>query len=184
MISISIDASTTCIGWSLFDEDQLLFCGKLRPTKEDLEWRDRVQNFIPQLQKLIDEYKPKKMYAEDVPLMEKRGKKTLVQLGATQGSLIGLCGANNIEMEFVPVSTWRKGIGLYDGTEEGKQRKNMKIKSIHKANELFNLNLKCEFTKSGNYNEEKSDDDISDSILLYCSTRDKYRVKPKSFGRR
>lgn len=183
MISISIDASTTCIGWSIFDEDNLIDYGKLKPTIEDLEWRDRVYDFIPQLQEIIDKYKPIRMYIEDVPLITKKGKKTLVQLGATQGSLIGLCGANNIEMNFISVSTWRKNIGLFDGTEEGKERDNMKVKSIQKANELFDLNLSLVFTKNGNYNDKKSDDDISDSILIYCSTRDKYKTK-NGFGRR
>ena len=59
----------------------------------------------------------------------------------------------------------------------------MKVKSIQKVNELFNINLSLVFTKNGNYNPNKSDDDISDSILIYCSTRDKYKVK-KGFGRR
>ena len=46
---------------------------------------------------------------------------------------------------------------------------------------LFGLNLACVFTKSGNYNGIKSDDDISDAILVYASTRDKYKIK--RFGR-
>ena len=183
MISIGIDASTTCIGWSIFDDDNLVNCGKIKPTINDLEWRDRIQNFIPQLQLIIEEYKPQKMYAEDVPLMKQKGMKTLVQLGAIQGMLITLCGVNGIDMNFIPVSTWRKDIGLFDGTEKGKERDEMKIKSINKANDLFGLKLNCIFTKSGRYNGEKSDDDISDSILVYCSTREKYKIKIKSFGK-
>ena len=103
MIGMGIDASTTCIGWCIFNDDELLDYGKLKPTVEDLEWRDRVYNFIPQLQQIIDKYKPQIVYVEDVPLMSKRGNKTLVQLGATQGSIIGLCGANNIKVEFISV---------------------------------------------------------------------------------
>lgn len=183
MIGMGIDASTTCIGWCIFNDDELLDYGKLKPTVEGLEWRDRVYNFIPQLQQIIDKYKPQIVYVEDVPLMSKRGNKTLVQLGATQGSIIGLCGANNIKVEFISVSTWRMVVGLFDGTEKGKERDEMKVKSIQKVNELFNINLSLVFTKNGNYNPNKSDDDISDSILIYCSTRDKYKVK-KGFGRR
>ena len=125
MIGMGIDASTTCIGWCIFDDDELLDYGKLKPTVEDLEWRDRVYNFIPQLQQIIDKYSPKKVYVEDVPLMSKRGNKTLVKLGATQGSIIGLCVANNVDVEFISVSTWRKNIGLFDGTEKGKEREKM-----------------------------------------------------------
>lgn len=188
MISISIDASTTMIGYSIWDEDELIKCGKLAPTIKDLEWRERVKDFIPQLQTIINEYKPKKMYSEDVPLFEKgqgaKGKKTLVQLGATQGSIIGLCGANSIDVEFIPVSTWRSNISLYDGTEEGKERDNLKIASIDKANKMFSLDLKKVFTRTGKFKSGFSDDDISDSILVYASTRDKYKIKSKSFGRK
>jgi len=47
------------------------------------------------------------------------------------------------------------------------------------ANELFGLNLVCTYTKGGNYNEKKSDDDISDCLLLYASTREKYHKNNK-----
>lgn len=182
MIAISLDASTSCIGWSIWDEDKLVDYGKLKPLIDKLEWRERIQNFIPQLHDLMKRYKPQKVYIEDVPLYEgKKGKLTLVQLGSVQGSLIGLCYSHNVEMEFIPVSTWRKNIGILVGK---KDRDTKKIMSINKANELFGINLNCVMTKGGNYNSDKSDDDISDSILLYASTRDKYKNKPTTFGRR
>lgn len=179
MTVLSIDASTTCIGWSVFEDDTLIKCGKIKPTIDTPNWRERIQNLIPQVQILIDKYKPKKMYAEDVPLIGKKAKLTLVQLGAVQGFLIGLCGANGLLMEFVPVGTWRKNIGISKGETD---RDSMKIKSIYKANELFGLDLKCVFTKGGNYNGDKSDDDIADSINVYASTRNKYKIK--TFGRK
>lgn len=178
---ISIDASTTCIGWSIFDNDNLIAYGKLKPTIEKLEWRERIQNLIPQVQELINKYKPTEMYVEDVPLIAQKAKKTLVQLGAVQGSLIGICGANNIKMNFITVGMWRHNIGISTGD---KDRDSMKVKSLHKANELFDLDLACVFTKGGNYNGDKSDDDIADSINLYASTRKKYQVPIKHFGKR
>ena len=184
MNTISLDASTTCIGWSIWEEDKLIDYGKLKPTQDKLEWRERIQNFIPQLNEIILKYDIKEAKVEAVPLMDKKGKMTLVQLGCTQGSLIGLFGAYNIKSEFINVGTWRRDIGLYDGTQEGKNRELLKPHSIELANKLFNLDLKCIYTKGGNYNESKSDDDVSDSILLYASTRDKYKVKKKTFGRK
>lgn len=177
MIAMSIDASTTCCGWSIFDDDKLLDCGKLKPIDEDAHWRDRIISLIPQINKIVKKYKPSKVYCEDIPLMAKRGKSTLVTLGAMQGALLGLFSAWSIPIEFIAVSTWRRNIGLFDGTEKGKERDEMKVKSIRKANELFDLDLACIFTKSGKYNPKKSDDDIADSILIYCSTRDKYKAK-------
>lgn len=177
MITISLDASTTHIGWSVWSDDDLIDYGKLTPTIDKLEWRDRIRNMIPQVQNLVNLYKPTKAIVEDVPLMDKRGKLTLVQLGAVGGSLLGLFGANNIELTFKQVGTWRKDIGLHDGTREGMNREHLKPNSIKMANEMFGLNLACVFTKSGKYNEAKSDDDISDSVLIYASTRDKYKIE-------
>lgn len=183
MIGIGIDASTTCIGYGVFNNNKLIAYGKIKPSEECVTWRDRVQDYIPKLQELIDKYKPTKVCIEDVPLIKKK-MMTLVMLGSVQGMLLGVFGRNGIDIEFRSVSSWRSDIGLFDGTKEGKERDNMKIKSIQRANELFGLDLACVFTRNGKYNESKSDDDISDGILVYASTLDKYKVKKKTFGRR
>ena len=54
--TISLDASTTHIGWSIWEDDTLLAYGKLEPSISKLEWRERIQNMIPQVQELIDKY--------------------------------------------------------------------------------------------------------------------------------
>ena len=169
---ISLDASTTCIGYSVWEKDKLITYGKLKPDKKCDGWRERLLDLIPQVHGLIARYFPTKVYCEDVPLSSNGGIKTGVILGAVQGALIGACGAYKTEMEFVSVATWRKDIGLFDGTKEGKKRDNLKEHSVNKANEMFNLDLQYISPSSS-----KNDDDISDSILLYASTRDKYKVK-------
>ena len=183
MIGMGIDASTTCCGWCIFDDDKLIDCGKIKPHDEDAHWRDRIIDIIPQLNKIVKKYKPTKVCCEDVPLMAKRGKATLVTLGAMQGALLGLFSTYGIDIQFIAVSTWRRDIGLFDGTEKGKERDEMKVKSIRKANEMFGLDLNLSFTKSGKYNPKKSDDDISDSILVYASTLDKYKKENKLLKR-
>ena len=85
---LSLDMSTTCIGWAVFDEDNLIDYGKLKTTIEDLDWRERIQNFVPQLHNLMKKYMPTKVYAENVPLVHNKAVLTLVQLGAIQGMLI------------------------------------------------------------------------------------------------
>lgn len=178
---LSLDCSTTHIGWAIFEEDDLIDYGRITPNI-DLNWRERIQQSSIELINLLNNYNINKIYIEDVPLIKKQ-MITLVQLGACQGMVLTLAQAYNIEILYINVATWRKNIGLFDKTEKGKQRDEMKIKSIQKANELFNLDLPLVFTKSGNYNPTKSNDDTSDAILLYASTRTKYNTI-KSFGRR
>lgn len=86
-------------------------------------------------------------------------------LGAIQGALLGICGAYDIEYDLVSVSTWRRKVGLYDGTAEGKERSVLKQHSIELANKLFNLSLVYK-TPTSKFN----DDDISDAILVGYST--------------
>lgn len=179
---LSLDASTTHIGWAIFEEDDLIDYGRIVPTDKSL-WRDRVKESIMFLVEIIKQYNPTKIYIEDVPLIKKQ-MITLVQLGVVQGMILTLSTIFNIQLELISVSTWRKNIGLFDGTEKGKERDEMKIKSIQKANQLFNLDLPLVFTKNGNFNPTKSNDDTADAILIYASTRDKYKVDNKKFGRR
>lgn len=179
MRTLSLDASTTHIGWSVFDEDDLIDYGLLE-AKSKMGWRERVQNFAPMLYDIAKHYNVEMAMQEDVPKMNKGGAMTLIQLGAVQGMAITTFGLLHIPIQFIEVGTWRKNIGISTGD---KNREAKKIKSIEKANELFNLSLPINYTKGGNYKEEGSDD-ISDSILLYCSTRNKYKVQPKSFGKK
>lgn len=176
---LSLDASTTAIGWAAFEDDELIEYGRLTPNVKGLDWRDRVHNLLPQLENIILKYNPIKIYQEDVPLGGSGGVKTAIELGYAQGAY-SLIERLYSEVEYIAVGTWRKDIGINDGKDQRRNAK--KIKSIEKANELFSLNLPLEFTSGGNFKENGSDD-MSDAILVYCSTRDKYRVKIKSFGK-
>ena len=176
---LSLDASTTCIGWAVFEEDNLIEYGRIEPTEKGLDWRDRVHNLLPQLEQLILKYNPTMIYQEDVPMGGAGGAMIIAQLNYLQG-VLSVVEKIYSNIQYINVGTWRKNIGINSGQDQRRNAK--KIKSVEKANELFNLDLPLEFTSSGNYKENGSDD-IADSILLYCSTRDKYKVKGKSFGK-
>ena len=176
---ISLDCSTTCIGWAVFEEDNLIRYGRLEPTEKGLDWQNRVHNLLPQIEQLLIEHKPSKIYQEDVPMGGAGGALILSQLNYLKGAL-SVIERKYCDVEYLGVGTWRKNIGINDGKDQRRDAK--KIKSIEKANELFNLNLPLEFTSGGNYKGNGSDD-ISDAILLYSSLCDKYKVKTKSFGK-
>lgn len=177
---LSLDCSTTHVGWAIFEEDTLIDYGRLEPTIKDLEWRERVSNFIPQLEELIIKYKPIKIYQEQVPQGGQGGNLVLSQLFYVQGAFRVIEEHYVNEIEYIEVGTWRKSLGINNGDQH---RDAKKIKSIQKANELFNINLPLEFTSSGKYNDRKSNDDTADAINIYASTREKYKVKTKTFGK-
>lgn len=176
MIVMGVDASTNCTGWSVFYNENLLSYGKILPKNKKEDWRDRIVDIFTQLNDVIKQYKPDKLIVEDVPLFSQKGKKTLVQLGAVQGSLLLLKkDFPNMVIQFIPVSTWRKNIGIFTGNKEDKKRDKLKENSIKMANEIFNLNLLFVSPTS-----VKNDDDISDSILIVASTMKKYKVTSNS----
>ena len=162
MVYCGIDASTTAVGWSIFNGTDLIDYGCFRPNGDD--WRDRTQQIAPFIKQLLEKYHVNKVILEDVPLMDKRGKKTLVILGAVQGMLLGVTSSMNIPTEFILPSSWRSPIGLFDGTKAGTHRDEMKRKSIEKANERFGLKLNWVSPCS-----KKNDDDIADAILVAYS---------------
>lgn len=174
MVYCGIDASTTAVGWSIFNGTGLIDYGCFRPKGDD--WRDRTQQIAPFIKHLLEKYHVDKVILEDVPLMGKRGNKTLVILGAVQGMLLGVTSSMNVPTEFIQPSTWRSPIGLFDGTKAGTRRDEMKRKSIEKANELFGLELQWVSPCS-----KKNDDDISDSILVAYSqiNRVRFAKNPK-----
>lgn len=181
MRTISLDMSTTCIGISVWNNDKLLYYTKIKANKKD-KWFQRISYFYEPLKKIIEKYKIEHIICEDVPLVSKgrydmtaNAKATFVKLGAMRGLAIAIATEKGLTMEnAIDPSVWRKNIGISKGN---KDRDTKKVMAIRLVNKMFDLDLKCEFTKSGKYSEEKSDDDIADSILLYCSTREKYKLK-------
>nr|DAM99618.1 MAG TPA: RuvC [Caudoviricetes sp.] len=160
MIIISIDASTTSSGWAVFQDDNLIAHGCIKPKAKD--WRDRIMEESVFFMKLIQDYNPDAICAEAMPL--KPGSHTLETLGAVHGMLLCLCAGYKIKPVFLLPSKWRKAVGLYDGTRAGLKREVLKEKAIIMANEKFDLNLKWYGPKS-----KKSEDDEAEAILIGLS---------------
>lgn len=172
MISLGLDLSTTCSGYSVFEGTKLIDYGCFKPIGND--WRERIGQLAPFIKELIEKYKVDKVIVEDVPLMSKQ-MKTLVILGAVQGMLIGVTSSMNIPVEYILPSAWRSPMGLFDGTKSGTHRNEMKRKSIEKANKLFGIELKYVSPCS-----KKNEDDIADAILIAYSKVSKRQLHGKA----
>lgn len=171
-VYIGLDASTTKTGYAVFKNQKLIEYGLI--VAKDSDWRNRIYEQSKQLDTLFTKYNPFKVYIEDVPLNAKGGIKVAVMLGAVQGMIYGIGASHNINMEFLMPNSWRSPLGLFDGTERGKLRVEMKRKAVDKANELFNLNLVYKGASS-KFNQ----DDIADAILLCFS-----QIKNRAFGKK
>lgn len=160
MMYCGLDLSTSCSGFSFFDNNTLVKYGAIKPRGDD--WRIRIMEESNQLICLLKKYKPDKIFIEDVPL--KPGTNTLLKLGAVHGMILTISSQLKLNPVFLLPNQWRKKIGLYDGTREGLKRDVLKEKAIIMANEVFGLDLKWFGAKS-----KKSDDDIAEGILIAYS---------------
>jgi Holliday junction resolvasome RuvABC endonuclease subunit len=160
--TLGLDMSSNKSGYALFDDKNLITYGLWEP-KDKMEWRDRVIYMGEQLDDFLKHNEVNQVYCEDVPLMMKNPQ-TLKMLSALQGVLMGVCVANNVKVTFISVSTWRSALGLFDKTQKGKERDEMKQKSIEMANRIFGLDLVYK-SPSSRFNQ----DDEADSILVAYS---------------
>lgn len=154
---IALDASTSCTGYAVFENERLIAYGKIKPHGDT--WRDRLMDETMELAALFREYVPDVVVAEDVPL--KDGKQTIVKLGAVHGMILSLCAGFKLEPVFVLPSTWRHKLGMFDGTRAGMKRDAMKEKAVYMANELFGLDLQWVSPTS-----TKNDDDTAEAVLI------------------
>ena len=175
MITIGIDASSTCTGWSVFDNKNLIDYGAIKPKGSN--YRERIFNEAPELIAVFNKYKPEMVYMEDVPHNPRGGISTAIILGAVQGFIYGVAMSCKTNITFVDPNTWRSDGGLFDGTQEGRRREVLKKKAIDMANKKFNLELKWYSPSS-----TKNDDDIAEAILI-CAVMNGIIEKKKKFGK-
>ena len=161
MVICGIDASTQSTGWSIFQDNELIAYGVIKP--DGANWREHIVNQAPKLIEILEKYHPDKIYMEDVPL-KARNPKVLVQLGAVQGFFYGIVASYRIPIIFLVPSQWRSPMGLFDGTRDGTKRAEMKRKAVERVNSIFGLDLVWK-SPSSKYNQ----DDQADAILIAYS---------------
>lgn len=168
---MGIDGSTTSSGWAIFESNECKRLASGRIQFNDKDWRERIFKEWKVFDKIIQKYRPEKIYMEDVPM--KDGKSTILKLGSVQGMALCLASQYDIEIQFLLPSEWRSSLELYDGTRQGTHREILKKKAVETANKLFGLDLLWVKEKS-----KKNEDDEAEALLIAYS-----QIRPKKFGR-
>lgn len=171
MVIMGIDGSTTSSGWAIFESNECKRLASGRIQFNDKDWRERIFKEWKVFDKIIQKYRPEKIYMEDVPM--KDGKSTILKLGSVQGMVLCLASQYDIEIQFLLPSEWRSGLELYDGTRQGTHREILKKKAVETANKLFGLDLLWVKEKS-----KKNEDDEAEALLIAYS-----QIRPRKFGR-
>lgn len=166
MITMGIDASSSCTGICVFDDLNLVYYTKVKPISDN-GFRDNACQIIKQIIPIVEKYKPTNVYMEDVPLFtrQKNILKPMIVLGCVQGVFYNELSKLGVNINYISVDYWRQILGFLDGSSESRKREEQKDKAIKFVNNQFNLDLYYVKGKKS----VKDDDDIAESICIAWS---------------
>ena len=168
---VGIDASSSCSGLALFEDNKLIDSTKIKSDR-GMGFREASCQMIERVTPIILEYKPDIIYMEDVPTFTRQGGnggnilQPLVALGAVQGIFyLELKYRLGCHIEFLDLTAWRQGLGFLNGSATERNRDHQKDKAVKFVNEMFGLDLYYQLGKKS----VKDDDDQAEAIALCWS---------------
>ncbi len=132
---VSIDASTTCSGWAVFNDGKYVDSGFIDLHK-DKNQEHRVYEMTTQLGYVISANEPDVVFIEDT--MMSSNAATLKLLASLGGAIKFFCYSNNYEFESVMPSVWRAILGIQSARTK---RAELKNKALNLVNEQLGLLL-------------------------------------------
>lgn len=142
---LSIDQSTTCTGYALFENNELIFYDKIKPGGSDFVIK--LMNILSSLEKIIQKERPDKIVFENIQNQASKNIETFKKLSGLFYCLTLLCEKYQIDYNTYYASEWRKIIGF-----KGRMtRSELKQKSKALIKDKYGVDVI---------------DDISDAILI------------------
>ena len=118
---LTLDASSTCTGWSLFEDGQYIKSGYIN-LKKDKNSEHRLYEMAKQITDLISYFKPHKIILEDT--MMNSNVSTLKMLSNLAGAIKFYCYLHNFEIETIYPSEWRKYVKIQEAKLKRSELKN------------------------------------------------------------
>lgn len=134
---LSLDQSTRCSGYSLFENGQYVESGVINMSKSKLETDKRSFEMAKEIWKIIKKYKPDELVLENV--QQQSNPATMIILARLAGMIIGYAEAHNVNVHILLPSQWRKALGYSQGAKV--KRKELKQQSIDYVKNNFGLEL-------------------------------------------
>ena len=203
MLVLGLDMSTQKTGYAVFEIDNtiktLIDYGCIEKLSTDeSDWRKRITYMANKMGEIMSKHDIDRVYIEDVPPIINNSQ-TVKTLGALQGIVLGVMGVFDVEVEFIPVATWKTKLGinlthskqfnsvkkeLKDNKKElerfkGQVKAYEKKMSIDLVNEMFGIDLVWK-----SFSSKKNQDDIADAINIVSSAifDDTYHYNLKNFS--
>ena len=162
--AIGLDQATHITGYSIFDNEELVYAGTFEATAEDEIARDvQIQNWLIQL---IHNWKPDVVGLEGIQLQQFNDKMvgvtTYQTLARLQGILMATCYNLKIDYMICPPATWRNHSGV-----KGRSRADKKRSMQNKIKEWFDITVS---------------DDVADAIGIGKYINETHKKKVEIFN--
>lgn len=138
MKTMSLDASSTQSGWSVFEDGKYVKSGYINLKKEK-DANRRIFEMAKQISELISHYNPDKIILEDTMLSSNTS--TLKMLSNLAGAIKFYCYLHDFELETIYPSAWRKLCGIQEGRAK---RNELKARALNLIQEQLGLDFLIE----------------------------------------
>lgn len=135
-------------GYALFVNKELVDYGAWEMTNaQESDWRKRIAFMANCVGQYCVRHNVDVIYAEDVPPTLENSQ-TVKVLSALQGMLIAISILNDIEINFIPVKTWKQKIGINLASSKANNACKKRIKESFGKDATKNLNKVKNWTKA------------------------------------
>lgn len=145
---VSLDQSTRCTGYAVFDDGQYAESGVIDMSKSKLGTDERSFEMAKAIWEVIDKYKPSHLVIEQA--QQQNNIKTVITLVRLQGAIWGYAEAHGIKVHILLPSKWRSILQYSQGPKV--KRQELKQQSIDYVKKNLGLDLledECEAIAEG-----------------------------------
>lgn len=139
MVVMSLDQSTRCSGYAVFEDGEYITSGVVDMNKSKLETDKRSFEMAKEIWKIIKKYSPSHLVIENV--QQQSNPSTMIILARLAGMIIGYAEAHNIHVHILLPSQWRKALNYSQGAKV--KRQELKQQSI----DYVKINLGLELSE-------------------------------------
>lgn len=122
---VVFDQATIKTGYAIFDNSDLTRWGLINLT-DICDTEHRLKYMLKEIANIVVKTKPDIIVFEDIN--QRNNIKTLITLARLQGEIMAECYTNNIDFAIYPPSTWRRLIGIQQGSHI--KRESLKLQAI------------------------------------------------------
>lgn len=134
---VSMDQSSRCSGYAVFENGEYLESGVVDMSKSTLDTDRRSFEMAKELWRVIKKYKPDHLILENT--QQQSNVLTVIILARLQGMIMGYAEAHGVQVHILQSSQWRRALNYAQGPKV--KRQELKQQSADYVKEHLGLDL-------------------------------------------